>query len=371
MAIVTSAMAVSLKEIARRTGLSTAAVSQALRGVGRISKQTRKKVQAVADELGYKPDPALSRALSRMRQSHSVPYRETIAFLTEWTLADGHGHHREIFAAATHQAEAMGYKIEAFVVAGNPREQRRMSNILQARGIRGLIILPRLGPPHPRLHFEWQKFAAVEIGHTLWHPRTLPRVETSNYHKTIEAMHLLKRVGYRRIGMAIEPAQNSHQRGAYYAAFMMSQLRLPASRRIPALATTGIWSEKTFRAWMEKYQPDVLIVHAVVAPEIVNWLTRMKLRVPRDVSLFCVNIQDEESGSWSGLRRDLTTIGQSAVEMLSLLLLNGKLGGTANSRCLQIDELWVAGKTLSKPIGEYLTPEGFLRPALLRFKVES
>jgi len=364
-------MPVSLKEIAKRTGLSTAAVSQALRGIGRLSDRTRQSVRTVAEEMGYQPDPVLSRVLSRMRQSNAAHYRETIAFLTEWALDDGPGHHKQIFAAAAHQAESMGYKIEVFPVSGNPREQRRMSNILLARGIRGLIILPRLGNPHPRLHFEWKHLAAVEIGRTLWHPRTLPRVETSNYHKTTEAIHLLKRVGYRRIGMAIEPAQNSHQRGAYYAAFLMSQLRLPARRRIPVLATTGPWNEKTFRAWMEKNQPDVLIVHAVIAPELVKWLANMKLRVPRDVSLFCMNIQNEKAENWSGLRRDLTSMGQSAVEMLSLLLLDGKLGLAGNARCLQIDELWVAGKTLAHPIGEYLTPEGFLRPSLLRFKVDS
>lgn len=364
-------MAATIRQIAQRTGFSTAAVSQALRGTGRLSEETREKVQAAAREMGYQPDPVLSRVLSRMRQSSAARYRETIAFVTEWALETGPGHHLKIFAGAKDQAETMGYKIETFAISGRPREQRRLSDILHARGIRGLIILPRLGSAHPRLHFDWRHFAAVEIGRTLWHPRTLHHVETSNYHKTIEAIHLLKRVGYTRIGMAIEPAQNSHQRGAYYAAFLTSQLRLPARRRIPILGSTGVWSEKTFRAWMEKNKPDVLIAHSVVAPRLVKWLAHMKLRVPRDISLFCVNIQDGDPEPWSGLRRDLTSMGQSVVEMISLLLLDGKLGLTGNPRCLQIDEFWVAGKTLSRPIDEYLTPEGFLRPALLRFKVES
>lgn len=360
-------MSVSLKEIAQKTGLSTAAVSQALRGIGRISPEAREKVLKAAKDLGYQRDPLLSQAFSRLRQPSQSRYRETIAVLTEWDMKTTMLKHRNIHASALEQAESMGYKLEAFTVSGNPREQRRVCRVLQARGIRGLIILPRLEHPQPRLHLDWERFAVVEIGRTLWHPRNLDRVETGIYHKIIEALHLLKKVGFRRIGMAIEPGQNIHHRGAYYAAYLSSQLRLPARLQIPILGQRGPWNEKSFRLWMEKNKPDVLIVHAVLAQNISKWLSALGLRIPEDISLFCVNILD---GDWSGLRRDVEGIGRAAVEMTSLLLLNGKLGLPTHPRCLQIDELWVAGKTLTHPIDAYLAPEGFLHPKPQRIKVE-
>ncbi|CAN5347190.1 hypothetical protein BH09VER1_BH09VER1_28030 [soil metagenome] len=360
-------MSVPLKEIAQHTGLSIAAVSQALRGIGRISTKTREKVLKAAKSLGYQRDPLLSQAFSRMRQPSQLRYRETIALLTEWEMKATDENHRRIRDAAMKQSESMGYKLEVFTVSGNPREQRRVSRVLQARGIRGLIILPRLDHPQPRLHFDWDRFAAVAIGRTLSHPRNLDRVETGIYHKIIEALHLLKKVGYRRIGMAIEPAQNIHHRGAYYAAFLFSQLRLPARQRIPILAPRGAWNEKSFQLWMTQNKPDVLIAHAVVAPKIAKWLSAMNLRIPEDVSLFCVNILE---GDWSGLSRDVDHIGQAAVEMLSLLLLNGKLGLPNNPRCLQIDEFWRPGKTLSRSIARYLSPEGVLKTGLMRPLIE-
>lgn len=45
-----------LETVAREAGVSTATVSQALRGTGRISEQTRKKVMAAAAKLHYVPD---------------------------------------------------------------------------------------------------------------------------------------------------------------------------------------------------------------------------------------------------------------------------------------------------------------------------
>src|SRR5712692_8438782 len=63
-------MAVTLKDIAARVGVSIATVSRILNGRetgGLIREETRQKVFAVADELGYRPN-LLARGL---RGSHS------------------------------------------------------------------------------------------------------------------------------------------------------------------------------------------------------------------------------------------------------------------------------------------------------------
>jgi LacI family transcriptional regulator len=257
----------------------------------------------------------------------------------------------------TEQALNLGYKMESFTLSGKPSEHRRLGRILQARGIRGLIIIPRLKHNQPRLYFEWNQFASVEIGRTLWQPRNLHHVETADYNKIIESIHLLKKAGYRRIGMAVEPDQNKHQRGTIYAAYLLSQLRQSARQRIPVLATTGPWNEKSFRTWMKNYKPDVLFVH--YDEDILGWLKTMGLSVPKDVSLFYVNAQNEKL---SGLRRDYVDMGRSAVEMLSLLLEGGKLGLVDNPRSWLVDEFWQPGSTLSHSIAPFLSPEGFLLP---------
>jgi LacI family transcriptional regulator len=49
---------ITLKDLARRLGLSPATVSKALNGRPDINENTRKKVQAAASRLKYRPDPA-------------------------------------------------------------------------------------------------------------------------------------------------------------------------------------------------------------------------------------------------------------------------------------------------------------------------
>jgi DNA-binding LacI/PurR family transcriptional regulator len=356
-------MSATIRDIARKTGLSTATVSLALRGLGTISEATRQRVRSVARELGYQPNPAISHALSLVRQPTEVRYKESIAFLLEWPLHEGPAAHRAIFKGATEQARDMGYKIEPVVVSGRAPEHRRVSRILYSQGVRGLIITPRLGSPQPRLAFQWENFTPVEIGSTLWHPRSMHHVGTSDYNKTLEALHLLKKTGYRRIGMAIEPSQNRHQRGVYYAAYLLSQLRQPREQQLPILATTGPWNEKTFTRWVIKERPEVLYVHAALADVIKGWLSQMGLSVPRDISLFCLNI---ESGNWSGLRRDYEAMGRSGVEMVSLLLRKSQRGIPPDPRCWLVEERWQPGKTLSRPIDRFISRDGTLLPGTLR-----
>lgn len=350
-------MASSIREIALKTGLSTATVSMALRGAGRISPATREKVKKAATALDYEASPLLSKALSLARQPRANRYRETLVFLTEFSLDDPHldpypTYQKNLYIGALERAKSLGYKLESMTISGNPSEHRRLSRVLEARGVRGLIVIPRVLSNQPRLYFKWANFATVEIGRTLWHPRNLHHVETSEYNKLIEALHVLKRAGYRRIGMAIEPDQNKHQRGTYFAVYLLSQLRQPERRRIPIAAATGDWNEQTFMLWLRQHRPDVLIIHD--ENTVPRWLANAGIEVPRDISLFYVNAQKDH---FSGLRRDYHTIGSQSVEMVSLLLESGDLGIEKRPRCWQVDEIWQEGTTLKHVIGPHISQD--------------
>jgi LacI family transcriptional regulator len=353
----------SIRIVAHLAGVSPAAVSLALRGAGRLSAETRANILRVAKEMGYEPNPILAKALSLARQAPGERYRETIGFILEYPTETGPDYQKAMHRAATQRAEAMGLKLESFVLTDKPADHRRLKRVLKARGIRGVIIIPRLEHLQPRLHLDWSELAAVEIGRTLWHPRSLHHVETSDYNKLIEAIHLLKKAGYKRIGMAIEPMQNQHQRGTYYAAYLVSQLRQPEAQRIPVLASTGSWTEATFRAWIKRYNPDVLFIHH--AAEICGWLKKMKMTWPGDISLFCVNASDTGNPDMSGMVRDYPGLGRSAVEMLSLLLESGEIGLPSRPRSWLVDEFWQAGATLANPITRFISEKGGLMPDVL------
>ena len=73
----------TLLKVARAAGVSLTAASMALRNHPRIGAETRRRVQAMARKLGYKPDPHLSRLMLYLRTSKTVKYQETIGFLSD------------------------------------------------------------------------------------------------------------------------------------------------------------------------------------------------------------------------------------------------------------------------------------------------
>ena len=72
---------VTLKDIARETGVSHVTVSLALRHHSSIPAATRERIQAAALRLGYRPDPVLAALNTYRLASHSTPYQGNLAWI--------------------------------------------------------------------------------------------------------------------------------------------------------------------------------------------------------------------------------------------------------------------------------------------------
>lgn len=279
------------------------------------------------------------------RQSDQSRYRETIALLCEYPMANAPLFQRTIFDHAVERGESLGYKVDAFVLSGDPKAHWQMNRILETRGIRGLIILPRLEHTYPRLHLNWDKFAAVEIGRTLWNPRELHRVERSVYPEVLDTVHLLKRAGYKRIGLAVEPMAERQRQKVYTAAFQIAQDHIPQKRRVPSFTQFGPWEQDKFSRWFEKFRPDVLMIHSnSIVPD---WLHSMGMKIPEDISIFGFNVA---GSNLSGMTTNTALFGANAVELLSILLERDRLGISETPYNWLVKSRWQKGETLSREI---------------------
>ncbi|MGN6132335.1 MAG: LacI family DNA-binding transcriptional regulator [Nocardioidaceae bacterium] len=105
----------SIKDVAREVGMSTATVSRALRGMPRVSQETRDKVRAAAARLDYVASPqAASLASGR---THAVGV--VVPHVTRW-----------FYASVVHGAEgrlrAEGYDLLLYNLAGDPDARHRV-----------------------------------------------------------------------------------------------------------------------------------------------------------------------------------------------------------------------------------------------------
>ncbi len=98
-------MSVSIKELSLRCGVSTATVSKALNGASDVSEKTRKRIQKMADELGYMPNAAARSLKTNRTNNIGVLFRDEA----------GSGLTHEYFSAVLEsfksEAESKGFDI--------------------------------------------------------------------------------------------------------------------------------------------------------------------------------------------------------------------------------------------------------------------
>ena len=133
---------ITLKMIAAKAGVHLSTVSLALNKHPSIPASTRERLEKLAAEMGYRPDPMLSAAGS-YRTLHRKPIDHgVLAWVDNWP---GPTRARDGFRALWHGA----FK-RADSSAGNSRNfaskrrtfQRKISQILRSRGIIGVMIAP-------------------------------------------------------------------------------------------------------------------------------------------------------------------------------------------------------------------------------------
>src|SRR5881296_1182863 len=102
---------ISIKDVAREAGVSVTTVSHALNDKGRLNPDTRARVRAVAERLGYKPNPAARSLVSGktglIAVMPSLPKEPPVTF-------GDFGYFTELIAAATDVAVSKDW---ALVVA--------------------------------------------------------------------------------------------------------------------------------------------------------------------------------------------------------------------------------------------------------------
>lgn len=344
-----------MRAVAEAAGVSVATASMALRDLSRVNATTRARVREIAARLGYVRDPQLANAMSFARRPAKSIYRETIAFLADVPPTDYARHDwlAEMHAGATRQADRLGYGVARFAYPSSTRAQRILGRSLHARGIRGLVVTPAfVGRTAFRLDIPWDKFIAVEIGQTLASPE-LPRVVRDHPDDYAGLFEELRTRGYRRIGLAITDWEERRHRWAILSSYLSFNYRNPGIALIRPLADADPYStDEGIGQWFDRERPDVVVTNG---PELGAWLRKRGLAIPGDIGLCRIDCMEGRPDT--GLRPDYTTIGRSAVTLLTSYLEHGEEEERRGRRpVLCIPHSWHEGETLRG------RPDGSARP---------
>jgi DNA-binding LacI/PurR family transcriptional regulator len=330
------------KDVARTAGVTQATVSLALRNHPEVSAETRTRIQAIAERLGYAPDPYLA-GLSAYRKTRRPPkFQASLAWLSNYPAGQSWKNFpafRGYFEGATARARELGYRLEEFRLHTPGMTCARMENILAARNINGILVAPqpRAGT---RLDFKFDRFSAVTFGYTLVEPQL--HVAAMHMFRTMEmAFRRLIALGYRRPGLALAIESDQRADRQWSAAFWTEQQGLTADNRIPLLLGQPL-ERQSFLAWFNRYRPDVVVA---IWPEVLAWLVEAGITVPETVGLALLTVPDG-GVLYSGIWENPQVIGAKAVEFLVDLTHRTERGCPQVPLTMLVAGSWVDGKTV-------------------------
>lgn len=360
---------ITIRDIAKKANVHFTTVSMALRNSAKLPQSTRERIQAIAEEMGYRPDPVLG-ALNHYRHSrrpHS--HQATLGWVNN--LAGPHEIARQspfisYFSGATKRAEKLGFKIDQIFLREPQMTPARIHQILRSRNINGLLIAPQ--PQNaPEVHLKWEMFSAVKFGHSLQNPE-LHTIVSHQYHAMRTMLHELRKLGYRRIGVAIERELDFRANNNWQAAFWVDYHSQPEEDRVFPFFFNLNQPEfhQSFKDWFAEQKPDVI---GLVGSTLVADVFSLKLRIPEQVGLaICganslgqyissnalqdlsriITTSEGSSPIISGVYEDRIKVGHMAVDQLVAMLSRQETGIPEHPQYLLAEGVWLSGCTVSR-----------------------
>ncbi len=269
-------MKTTLRDVARRAGVSLATVSYVLNNGPRpVSAERRDRVLSAVRELRYEAPPRERRRARPLSIALLVPdaahpfFAGTIQGIDDVVCGDGH----LLFVASSRE---------------DPARERQLINSLLHRRIDGLILTP-CREVSPFVEHLSQRGVAVVIMDREGGSPTLNRVTLNNYASAFQGVRLLWESGHTRIALVNGPDEidtyRERLRGYTDALIFAGLAHDPALvQRGPQTFEHGLQATRMFLGLAEP-PSAIFSSSAVLTSGVLSGLRERRLRVPDDIAL--------------------------------------------------------------------------------------
>ncbi|MDR2675495.1 MAG: LacI family transcriptional regulator [Opitutaceae bacterium] len=339
---------VSMAAVAAAAGVSKNTVSLALRGDPQIPAATRARIEAAAGALGYTRNPVVAELMGELSRSRTAGFRRTLALVNANEDERAFERHPTIphyVAGCRERGAALGYTFDVFWLHDPELDGARLRRILQARGIRGIIVtgLMRGNVLPERFAGLWPGFPCVVTGVRTRGP-TLPFCCVDHHELVVEAVERVLRLGYRRPALVVDGVIDRLVDRRFSAGMWVGQQALPAARRVAGFYEVQAARERPglFENWFRRARPDAILT---LNRRVREWLGRLGVEAPRDIGLVQLE-RRRGTMNWAGMDQHNDIAGAAAVDLLAGMLQGHEGGVPAFPRATLIGGSWCDGATV-------------------------
>jgi len=338
-----------MAEIAQQLGVASSTVSRALRSDPRISAELRGRVRAVADKLGYAPNPLVSALMANRRRRGGAGAVDVIALITnysgreDWRKKDVC---RWEYEGIQRRARELGFRVEVFALGEYRGDMTRLAATLRARAIRG-VLLGFSREERTGVTFDGEGFCVA--GLSAYFPEVV--ADRANFHGFFNvqlALDHVHRLGYRRPALIVPELNNRMSNNLWSGAFLDWQRKLPRRDRCEPFIPAENVTAAEFSDWLYRNAPDSLLVYKF---PVRTLLAKRSVRVPEDIGLAYLYRTSDEMGDAAGIDGNLDFVGAAALDLVVERLYSNSAGTNEHPKEVLIKGTWHEGETLpARPI---------------------
>lgn len=323
---------VGLREVASFANVCVMTVSLALRDNPRISLATRERIKRVAAELGYHPDPELSRLMNHLRGSRTARGRVGVAVVDFYPTANyvENVYNAKIRLGAERRAGELGFSVTTMHAADYGSNLANLVKVIRTRGIEGAMLLPSIVPMELDTSVTWDGVSVVTTSKSILAPR-FHCIVPNQFGNTMRVFDTLKASDCRRICAVFDELFDERTGHNFTAAVSWNQqddLTLIVPQGMESSDRAALVTD-----WIARHRPDVVFAQsdAVVAaiPRLRKLNPRWKLRL--------VGLGAHNSAGFPYLDERADLIGAGAIDLLGGMMYYHETGIPACARTTLIE----------------------------------
>ncbi|GAB6992173.1 LacI family DNA-binding transcriptional regulator [Paenibacillus pini] len=279
-------MSVTIKDVAKKAGVSPSTVSRVLSNNSRISKETSQKVRDIMDELGYHPNIMAKSLVSKTTQSICVilPKPAEELFMNMFFM--------ELIRGIVTQANRSGYDVLISSGANEQEEVEAVSRLLNGKRVDGAILLYSRKDDKVVDFLQNNNHPFVLVGRSPKYPDLLS-VDNDNVQAAYDATQHLINLGHQRIGFVSGPPSHIVSRDrleGYTRAMEDSNLSMSKDWIVEGefLQESGYRAMSFFMNLPER-PTALLVVDDLVSLGVLRGLHELGYKVPQDLCLVSFN----------------------------------------------------------------------------------
>lgn len=334
---------INMQRVAEAAGVSKSSVSLALRDDPRLAPATRRRVQEAAARLGYRKNPVVASLMAQLRVSQTPKFQANVALINCSPRRNLFEEPRfaEMRKGIEARLDLSGYGIDEFWVGDNMLSAQRLRQVLETRGVKGIILLTTLDSPpiFPGESAVFEDFCAVVAGFDRA-AVTLNRAAGNDFHTSRAALDAAIELGFHRPGLVLDNGLDKALNRGWSAGFLAGLQDAPVTannRPMPLFMDSP--RREPFLQWLESEKPDVIITDQV---DVMDWVKSINLRVPEDVGLIHLDLQPGMA-EWAGMRQNRELVGAAAADLVLHQLSRNEYGARDHAKLVLTESEFAIG----------------------------